>query len=74
LFLEASKGAGRAFDLAVDGLMDRDTLRQKLSELDGQKETAKAELAACRDHRGRVEDLEALKGELMVRFMFEDPT
>jgi hypothetical protein len=63
----------RAFDLAVDGLMDRDTLRQKLSELDGQKETAEAELAACRDRRGRVEDLEALKGELMVRFMFEGP-
>jgi len=63
----------RALDLAVDGLMDHDTLRQKLSELDGQKETAEAELAACRDRRGRVEDLEALKEELMVRFMFEGP-
>ncbi len=53
--------------------MDRDTLRQKLSELDGQKQTAQAELAACRDRRGRVEDLEALKEELLVRFMFEGP-
>lgn len=63
----------RALDLAVDGLMDRDTLRQKLSELDAQKQTAEAELAACRDRRGRVEDLEALKEELLVRFMFEGP-
>jgi Recombinase zinc beta ribbon domain/Recombinase len=63
----------RALDLAVEGLMDHDTLRQKLGELDEQKQTAEAELASCRDHRSRVEDLEALKEELLVRFMFEGP-
>jgi site-specific DNA recombinase len=63
----------RAQDLAIEGLLDHATLRQKLSELDRQKETAQAGLAACRDRRGRIEDLQALKRELMVRFMFEGP-
>jgi site-specific DNA recombinase len=69
--LEARRA--RALDLAVEGLMDRDTLRQKLGEFDEQKQTAEAELAACRDRRSRVENLEALKEELLVRCMFEGP-
>src|SRR5215210_544552 len=51
----------RALDLAVEGLMDHDTLRRKLGALDEQKQDAEAERAASRDRRNRVEDLETSK-------------
>ncbi len=62
-----------AMELVADGLLDRDLLRRKLSELDEREGELEKELAAARATGERIEDLEALKGELILRYMYEGP-
>ncbi len=60
-------------ELVSDGLLDRDLLRRKLLELDEREKELEKELAAARATEERMEDLEALKGELFLRYMYEGP-
>jgi hypothetical protein len=60
-----------AMELVSEGLLDRDLLRRKLSELDGREAELEKDLAVARATGDRVEDLEALKGELLLRYLYE---
>ena len=60
-------------DLVSEGLLDRDLLRRKLTELDEREKDLEKELAAARATGERIEDLEALKGELFLRYLYEGP-
>jgi len=62
-----------AMELVSEGLLDRDLLRRKLSELDGREAELEKDLAVARATGDRVEDLEALKGELLLRYLYEGP-
>jgi hypothetical protein len=62
-----------AMELVSEGLLDRDLLRRRLSELDGREAELEKDLAAARATEERVEDLEALKGELLLRYLYEGP-
>jgi site-specific DNA recombinase len=62
-----------AMELVAEGLLDRDLLRRKVRELDERERELEKELAACRDRHGRIEDLEDLKAELMMRYLYEGP-
>jgi len=62
-----------AMDLVSEGLLDRDLLRRKLTELDEREKELEKELANARATGERIEDLEALKGELFLRYLYEGP-
>src|SRR5215208_16504 len=62
-----------AMDLVSEGLLDRDLLRRKLTELDEREKELEKELANARATGERLEDLEALKGELFLRYLYEEP-
>nr|MBA3951363.1 recombinase zinc beta ribbon domain-containing protein [Rubrobacter sp.] len=48
----------RAQDLAIEGLVSKEQLRQKVEALGAKREQAKQELGALEDRRGRLEQLE----------------
>ena len=57
----------RAQDGYLAGAFELDELRAKLSALDGQRDTAERELAACRKRGGKVTELEAARDALLNR-------
>src|SRR5215207_4319388 len=51
----------RAQDLAIEGLLDRDELRAKLSEIAEAKEHAQRELESLQERKDHIEHLERLR-------------
>jgi hypothetical protein len=55
-------------DLAADGLMSKDQLRQKLSVLDENQRTAEQHLKDARDGETRLEDLKRTKRTILASY------
>jgi site-specific DNA recombinase len=62
---EAERKRDGYLDLAAEGIMGHDELREKLSALDEIRSTAKRELEAIRSRRERLEELERDKDALL---------
>jgi len=58
----------RLVDLAADGILGKDDLARRLSNLDGERRTLEAELARAQASTGRVEDLVRQKEALLAAF------
>ncbi|MBA3426136.1 MAG: recombinase family protein [Rubrobacter sp.] len=72
-FSELDNQRLRAQDVAVEGLLDRDELRARLVALEDDRKALEGRLAEVAGRRERVEDLEMLKAELFLRYMYEGP-
>jgi tetratricopeptide (TPR) repeat protein len=65
---EADRQRARAQDLAIEGLLSPDELRDKLAALEETREAAKDELEALRDRREEVEELERDRDALLESY------
>ena len=62
---EADRQRSRAQDLAIEGMLDHDELRAKLTSLEETRETARRELALLEDRREKIAELEADRDDIL---------
>lgn len=65
---EADRQRARAQNLAIEGLMSPNELREKLAALEETRETAKAELEVLKGRREEVEELERDRDTLLESY------
>lgn len=65
---EADRQRARAQDLAIEGLLSSDELRDKLAALEVTRETAKGELEVLKGRREEVEELERDRDALLESY------
>jgi len=65
---EADRQRARAQDLAIEGLLSPDELRDKLAVLEETRQTAKGELKVLKERREEVEELERDRDALLESY------